>query len=91
MSCLCFQSSHDLHQLKKSIAPPPGKYNIASALLFHVIQYNSDCFCRASFPLQGAGAFYCRFFGKAPEVCHCRSPPPLGSPVDKPVNRNGGT
>ena len=31
VSRLLFQSSHDLHQLKKSIAPSPGKYNIASA------------------------------------------------------------
>ena len=30
--------------VKKSIAPPPGKHNIASALSFHVIQYNNMVF-----------------------------------------------
>ena len=63
MSRLLFQSSHDLHQLKKSIAPSPGKYNIASALSFHVIQYNNGCSWRASFPSRKSGVFCCHFFG----------------------------
>ena len=64
MSRLLFQSSHDLHQLKKSIAPSPGKYNIASALSFHVIQYNNGCSWRASFPSRKSGVFCCHFFGE---------------------------
>ena len=70
--------------VKKSIAPPPGKYNIASALLFHVIQYNSGCFWRASFPSRKSGVFCCRFFGDDPVVCRCRSPPPFDSLVNHP-------
>ena len=69
---------------RKSIAPPPGKYNIASALLFHVIQYNSGCFWRASFPSRKSGVFCCRFFGDDPVVCRCRSPPPFDSLVNHP-------
>ena len=70
--------------IKKSLAPPPGRYDFLSALSFHLNQQNSRCFCRASFPLRGAGVFYCRFFRKAPEVCRCRSPPPFDSLVNRP-------
>ena len=70
--------------VKKSIAPPPGKYNIASALSFHVIQYNNDCSWRASFPSRKSGVFCCHFFGDDPVVCRCRSPPPFDSPVNHP-------
>ena len=70
--------------VKKSIAPPPGKYNIASALSFHVIQYNNGCSWRASFPSRKSGVFCCHFFGDDPVVCRCRSPPPFDSPVNHP-------
>ena len=71
-------------EVKKSIAPPPGKYNIASALSFHVIQYNNGCSWRASFPSWKSGVFCCHFFGDDPVVCRCRSPPPFDSPVNHP-------
>ena len=70
--------------VKKSLAPPPGKYNIASALSFHVIQYNNGCSWRASFPSRKSGVFCCHFFGDDPVVCRCRSPPPFDSPVNHP-------
>ena len=70
--------------VKKSIAPPLGKYNIASALSFHVIQYNNGCSWRASFPSWKSGVFCCHFFGDDPVVCRCRSPPPFDSPVNHP-------
>ena len=70
--------------VKKSLAPPPGKYNIASALSFRVIQYNNDCSWRASFPSWKSGVFCCHFFGDDPVVCRCRSPPPFDSPVNHP-------
>ena len=70
--------------VKKSIAPPPGKYNIVSALSFYVIRYNSGCFWRASFPSRKSGVFCCHFFGDDPVVCRCRSPPPFDSLVNHP-------
>ena len=70
--------------IKKSIAPPPGRYDYLSALSFQLKQKNHSHFCCASFPLRGAGAFYCRFFGKSSEVCRCRSPPPFDSLVNRP-------
>ena len=70
--------------IKKSLAPPLGRYDFLSVLSFHLNQQNSRCFCRASFPLRGAGAFFCRIFRKAHEVYRCRSPPPFGSPVNRP-------
>ncbi len=62
MSIFVIHSTHELHQLKKSIAPPPGKYNIASALSFHVIQYNNGCSWRASFLSRKSGVFLLPFF-----------------------------
>ena len=70
--------------IKKSIAPPPGKYSIASALSFHVIQHNNDCSWHASFPLRESGVFCCLFFGDNPAVYRCRSPPPFDSLVNHP-------
>ena len=70
--------------VKKSIAPPPGKYNIASALSFHVIQYNNGCSWRASFPSRKSGVFCCHFFGDDQVACRCWSPPPFDSPVNHP-------
>ena len=49
-----------------------------------VIQYNSDCSWRASFPSRKSGVFCCHFFGDDPVVCRCRSPPPFDSPVNHP-------
>ena len=83
MSILVIHNSHELHQLKKA-SPFLGEYEYLSVLSFHLNQKNSRCFCRASFPLRGAGAFGCRFFGKAPEVCRCRSPPPFDSLINRP-------
>ena len=83
MSIFVIHNSHELHQLKKS-CPSSGRYDYLSALSFQLKQQNYSCFCRASFPLRGAGAFWCRFFEKAPEVCRCRSPPPFGSLVNRP-------
>ena len=57
---------------------------IASALSFHVIQYNNGCSWRASFPSRKSGVFCCHFFGDDPVVCRCRSPPPFDSPVNHP-------
>ena len=70
--------------IKKSLAPPLGRYDYLSALSFQLKQKNYGYFCCASFPLCGAGAFCCRFFGKVPEVRRCRSPPPFDSPVNHP-------
>ena len=70
--------------VKKSIAPPPGKFSIASALSFYVIKYNRSCPWRASFPSRKSGVFCCHFFGDDPVVCRCRSPPPFDSPVNHP-------
>ena len=70
--------------VKKSLAPPPGKYNIASALSFRIIQHNNDCPWRASFPSRKSGVFCCHFFGDDPVVCRCRSPPPFDSLVNHP-------
>ena len=70
--------------VKKSIAPPPGKFSIASALSFHVIKYNRGCSWRVSFPSRKSGVFCCHFFGDDPVVCRCRSPPPFDSPVNHP-------
>lgn len=75
MPRLLFQSSHDLHQLKKIIVLRSGKYNIASALSFYVIQYNNGCFWNASFPLRKFGVFDSRFYDDAFRVYRCRSPP----------------
>ena len=85
LPCLvCFFKAHMIYISKKSIAPPPGKYNIASALSFHVIQYNNGCSWRASFPSRKSGVFCCHFFGDDPVVCRCRSPPLFDSPVNHP-------
>ena len=70
--------------VKKSIAPPPGKFCITSALSFCVIKYNRGCSWCASFPLRKSGVFCCLFFGDDPVVCRCRSPPPFDSPVNHP-------
>ena len=61
-----------------------GVFDYLSALSFQLKQKNYGYFCCASFPLCGAGAFCCRFFGKVPEVRRCRSPPPFDSPVNHP-------
>ena len=71
--------------IKKSLAPPLGRYDYLSALSFQLKQKNYGYFCCASFPLCGAGAFCCRFFGKVPEVRRCRSPPPFDSPVKRDI------
>ena len=84
MSIFVIHNSHELHQLKKSLAPPPGEYDYLSVLSFHLNQQNSRYFCCADFPLWGVGVFCCRFFGKACEVCRCRSPPPFDSLVNRP-------
>mgnify|MGYP006993636652 CR=1 FL=1 len=93
MSCLCFQSSHDLHQLKKGIAPPPGKYNIASALSFHVIQYNSGCFFVAPVShYRELALFDCRFLREMlPKYVTADHRLHSVHPLTNPVNRNGGT
>ena len=74
--------------IKKSLAPPLGRYDYLSALSFQLKQKNYGYFCCASFPLCGAGAFCCRFFGKVPEVRRCRSPPPFDSPVNHPDRKS---
>ena len=84
MSIFVFTQHSRSSPIKKSIAPPPGKYNIASALSFHVIQYNNGCSWRASFPSRKSGVFCCHFFGDDPVACRCRSPPPFDSPVNHP-------
>ena len=78
MSILLSHNSHDLHQLKKSVAPPPGQSGYEGT----IYQYNYDnvisCVCIASCC---AGAFL-YFETNCPEVRGgspgCRSPP---SPV----------
>ena len=83
MSILVIHNSHELHQLKKSLALPLGEYEYLSVLSFHLNQKNSRCFCRASFPLRGAALLAVDFW-EAPEVCRCRSPPPFDSLINRP-------
>ena len=55
MSVLVVHNTHELHQLKKLLAPPPGKYDCQSALSFYLNQQNNEFFCCASL-LREAGA-----------------------------------
>ena len=52
-----------------------GKYNIASALSFHVIQYNSGSSWCVSFPLRKSGVFCFQFLENIWTICRCRAPP----------------
>ena len=62
MSIFVIHNSHELHQLKKSLAPPPGRYDYLSALSFQLKQKNHSHFCCASFPLRGAWRFLLSIF-----------------------------
>ena len=90
MSIFVIHNSHELHQLKKVLRLPPGRYDYLSALSFQLKQQNYSCFCRASFPLRGAGAFWCRFFEKAPESMSLITAS-FRFTRQLHVNRNGGT
>lgn len=59
-----------------------GKLAPPQVLSYQISKQNHTDFCRASFPLRGTGAFYCRYFGIALEIYRCRSPPPFDSPVN---------
>ena len=57
MSHLLFQNSHDLHQLKKSIAPPSEQSDFEYEL-YHVSNHLYKTFLRPAGPLRLAGRFF---------------------------------
>ena len=85
MSIFVIHNSHELHQLKKALPLLPGRYDYLSALSFQLKQKNHSHFLLRQFPIAGSWRFFIvDFFGKAPEVCRCRSPPPFDSLVNRP-------
>ena len=72
-----FHSTHDLHQTKKSVAPPPGYSGYVCEICWNLNYYVISC-ARVDSCRPGAFTFLWGGFGSCwPEaIPRCRSPPP---------------